>query len=150
MAIKQVDISAKRLTRRKATASGSIILKPSTIELIRKGQLEKGDPLQLARIAATSAVKFTPQLMPLCHPIKIEGSDVGVKVDSSAVTVTVQVNATDKTGVEMEALTGVMAGLLNIWDVVKAYEKDEEGQYPSTKIVEIKVLEKVKEYVETP
>lgn len=150
MAIKQVDVSAKPLTRRKATASGSIILKPSTIELIKRGQLEKGDPLQLARISAISAVKLTPELMPLCHPVKVEGTEVDVKVDSSSINLTVRVHATDRTGVEMEALTGVMAGLLNIWDVVKAYEKDEEGQYPTTKIVEVKVLEKVKESIEAP
>ncbi len=142
--LKQVDISAKKVVYREATATGRIILKPSTIRLIRQGKLEKGDAVSLASAAAVLATKRTPDMVVLAHPLKIEKTEPKVVVGDGWVEVTVKVAAHDKTGVEMEALTAVAVALLNIWDVVKAYEKDEGGQYPTTVIESIKVTQKVK------
>jgi cyclic pyranopterin monophosphate synthase len=141
---KQVDISKKPVVYREATASGRIKLKPGTISLIRKGALEKGDPLALASTAAILAVKSTPSIVALAHPLKVEKTEPVVKLGKDWVQVTVTVAAHEKTGVEMEALTAVSAALLNIWDVVKANEKDTKGQYPSTMIKWIRVTNKVK------
>jgi len=142
--MKQVDISAKPVVYREATATGRIKLKPSTIELIKKRKLEKGDPLSLARTTAILAAKQTPSIVALCHPLKIEETVPSVKVGRDWVEVTVKVAAHEKTGVEMEALTAVAVALLNVWDVVKAYEKDSQGQYPSTEVGAIRVVRKVK------
>ncbi len=144
MHFKQVDISKKPVVYREATAAGRIRLKPGTIALIRKGALEKGDPLALASTAAILAVKSTPAIVALAHPLKVEWTEPVVKLGKDWVEVTVTVAAHEKTGVEMEALTAVSVALLNIWDVVKAYEKDEGGQYPSTAIESIRVVRKVK------
>ncbi len=144
MPLKQVDISAKKVVYREATATGRIILKPSTIRLIRLGKLEKGDAVSLASAAAVLATKRTPDMVVLAHPLKIEKTEPKVVVGNRWVEVTVKVAAHDKTGVEMEALTAVAVALLNIWDVVKAYEKDAGGQYPTTVIESIKVTKKVK------
>lgn len=144
MRFKQVDISGKPVVYREATATGKIRLKAGTIRLIRKGALEKGDPLSLASTAAILAVKSTPAIVALAHPLKVERTEPVVKLGKDWVEVTVTVAAHEKTGVEMEALTAVSVALLNIWDVVKSYEKDSEGQYPSTKIEAIRVTSKVK------
>jgi len=141
---KQVDISNKPVVYREATATGRITLKPATIDLIRKGKMEKGDPLALAATAAILAVKSTPSIIALAHPLKVERTEPRVKVGKNWVEVTVTVAAHEKTGVEMEALTAVAVGLLNIWDVVKSHEKDSTGQYPSTAIRSIQVTSKVK------
>ncbi len=142
--MKQVDISGKQVVYREATATGRIRLKPSTVALIKKGKLEKGDPLALAATTAILAVKGTPGIVALAHPLKVEKTEPKVEVGEGWVQVTVTVAAHEKTGVEMEALTAVSVALLNIWDVVKAHEKDHEGQYPSTKIESIRVTSKVK------
>jgi cyclic pyranopterin phosphate synthase len=147
LAVKMVDIHAKEVVYREAVAEGKIVLRPETVALIRAGKVEKGDPVQIATLAGIQASKLTPLLMPLCHPLKIENTDVRVEVEDWGVKVTARVAATDKTGVEMEALTAVAAALLNIWDVVKKYEKDENGQYPYTAIKEIRVVSKVKKKV---
>ena len=144
MPFKQVDISSKPVVYREATATGRIRLKPVTIGLIRKGGLEKGDPLALASTAAILAVKSTPSIVALAHPLRVERTEPQVKLGKDWVEVTVTVAAHEKTGVEMEALTAVSAALLNIWDVVKAYEKNSDGQYPSTAIQWIRVTNKVK------
>jgi len=141
---KQVDISSKPVVYREATATGRIRLKPGTIGLIRKGSLEKGDPLALASTAAILAVKSTPSIVALAHPLRVERTEPQVRLGKDWVEVTVTVAAHEKTGVEMEALTAVSAALLNIWDVVKAYEKNSDGQYPSTAIQWIRVTKKVK------
>ncbi|MCL7387003.1 MAG: cyclic pyranopterin monophosphate synthase MoaC [Thaumarchaeota archaeon] len=143
--IRQVDVSGKEVVRREAVARGFIKLRPETIQRIRSGALEKGDPLQVARLAGINAAKLTPFLLPLCHPLKLEHVDVSLNVMDDGVEVMVRVVAHEKTGVEMEALTAAAIALLNIWDVVKQYEKDESGQYPLTEITSIKVLRKVKE-----
>lgn len=141
-----VDITKKPTVRRRATASGMIRLKRSTIDAIRSGQVKKGDVFTMARLAAIMAVKDTPRLIPFCHPIPITGLDVDFKPGAESVTVMVTVTSLGQTGVEMEALAGVSAALLNIWDMVKYLEKDETGNYPETAISEIRVLEKSKNF----
>ena len=145
MAIKQVDVSGKPMVRREAIARGFIKLKPETVRRIREGRIEKGDPLQVARLGGINAVKFTPILLPLCHQLKIDNVAIETRLMDDGIEVLAKVKAFERTGVEMEALTAVSIALLNIWDVVKAYEKDERGQYPETEITGIKVLEKLKE-----
>ena len=145
MAIKQVDVSDKPMVRREAVARGFIKLRPETVKRIRENKVEKGDPLQVARLGGINAVKFTPMLLPLCHQLKIDNVLIETLLMDDGVEVVARVKACERTGVEMEALTAVSVALLNIWDVVKAYEKDERGQYPETEITGIKVLEKLKE-----
>jgi len=140
-----VDITLKPPLLRTARAAGSIKLRGSTVEKIRAGQIKKGDVVTTARVAAIMAVKDTPRLIPLCHPIPITGLEVDFSFGSEEIRVTVTVKSVGKTGVEMEALTGVSAALLNVWDMVKYLEKDETGNYPYTAIGNISVLEKRKE-----
>jgi len=145
LAIKQVDVSGKPMVRREAIARGFIKLKPETVRRIREGRVEKGDPLQVARLGGINAVKFTPLLLPLCHQLKIDNVSIETRLMDDGVEVVARVKAFERTGVEMEALTAASIALLNIWDAVKAYEKDERGQYPETEITGIRVLEKLKE-----
>jgi len=144
MSVKMVDISGKAPVLREADAAGTIALKESTVARIRAGALEKGDVLAVARVAAIQAVKRTPDFLPLCHPIPIEQVAVDIQIADSSVSATVHVKAFAKTGVEMEALSGVSAALLTVWDMTKKYEKDDRGQYPSTAIRDIRVLGKRK------
>jgi cyclic pyranopterin monophosphate synthase len=139
-----IDISEKPVIRREATAEGKIILSKETIRRINEGRVEKGDAIQIASVGAIQAVKSTPSSLMMCHPIPIESSSVGFKIGSDSVTAKVNVVARSKTGVEMEALNAVANALLNIWDVVKKYEKDEQGQYPNARIEGIHVVEKIK------
>lgn len=143
--VRMVDVGGKADVRRAARARGTIKLKRDTVVLVREGKVEKGNVLTTAQIAAVQAVKKTPEIVPLCHPLLINGVDVDFGFNDDEITVEVEVRSTGKTGVEMEALTGVAAALLAIWDMVKAVEKDRRGQYPVTQIKEIKVLEKRKE-----
>lgn len=142
--VKMVDISEKKKVLRVAKAKGRIKLKDSTVKLIREGKVEKGNVLTTAQIAATLAVKRTPEMIPMCHPIPITGVDVDFKFFGDEIEAVVEVKSLGKTGVEMEAITGVSVALLTIWDMVKAVEKDEKGQYPITRITDIRVLEKIK------
>ncbi|GBC74815.1 Cyclic pyranopterin monophosphate synthase 2 [archaeon HR06] len=142
---KMIDISEKPIVKRRALVEGFIKLKKSTLEMIKEGKIEKGNPLQIASIAAINASKLTPFLLPLCHPLNLESVNVEFELMEDGVRVLAEVSSKSKTGVEMEALTTVSVALLTIWDVVKKYEKDEEGQYPFTEIKSIKVLKKVKE-----
>jgi len=142
--IRMIDISGKDVVPRSATATGKIILKKETIQAIKNGEIKKGDPLTVAEIAAIQAVKKTPDLIPLCHPIPISSVDTSFRIHEKHIEVTCTVTAHYKTGVEMEALTGVSAALLNILDLVKYLEKDQNGQYPTAKITDIRVLEKRK------
>jgi cyclic pyranopterin phosphate synthase len=144
MSVKQADISDKPIIFRQATATGRIILSRKTLQLIKRGQLEKGDPIAISKTMAILAAKKTHEMLALCHPLRIEHVDVVERTDEGSIEVAVTVSAHEKTGVEMEALAAVSVALLNIWDVVKAYEKDERGQYPSTRIEAIRVTEKVK------
>jgi cyclic pyranopterin monophosphate synthase len=144
MSVRQADISDKPVVFREATATGRILLKAKTLQLIREGGLEKGDPLAISKTMAILAVKKTPEMLALCHPLRIEHVQVEETLEGGSISVTVTVSAHEKTGVEMEALTAVSVALLNIWDVVKGYEKDKGGQYPSTRIEDVRVVEKVK------
>jgi cyclic pyranopterin phosphate synthase len=140
-----IDISNKESVSRIAKASGKIKLKETTIERIINNTVKKGDVLTIAKVAAINAVKKVPDLIPFCHPIPINNVDVKFNIENgSIINVSCTVKSVAQTGVEMEALTGVNVALLNIWDVVKMYEKDDEGQYPSTIIYDIKVEEKIK------
>jgi cyclic pyranopterin phosphate synthase len=141
---KQVDVSDKITVKREAKAFGRIFLRRGTVEKIKNNDVEKGDPLAAAQLAAVNAVKQTQYLIPLCHQIPIAFVNTGFKVNEDNVEATVEVKAEAKTGVEMEALVGVSICLNTIWDMVKYLEKDEEGQYPATKITDIRILEKVK------
>ncbi len=142
--VKMVDITSKPETYREAIAEGFIRLKKSTIQLIREGKVEKGDPLAIATVAATIAVKKTPELIPMAHNIPITNVKVEYEILNDGIKARVTVKTTAKTGVEMEALVGVTTALLNIWDVIKKYEKDEQGQYPTTKIENVRVTKKIK------
>lgn len=143
--VKMVEISGKDDVRRVARASGRIRLKEDTILRIREGKIEKGSVLTTAQVAAIAAVKKTPDLIPMCHQLQITGVDVDFEFHKAEIEAKVEVRSIGKTGVEMEAITGVSVALLTIWDMVKAVEKDEKGQYPVTEIGRIKVVEKIKE-----
>jgi cyclic pyranopterin phosphate synthase len=140
-----VDVTVKPEVYREATAKGYIKLRTETVRLIREGKVEKGDPLYTAKIAGVLAAKNTPLIIPLCHPIPLTNVNVEVKIISDD---TVEVESTVKTraqtGVEMEALMATAIALLTVWDMVKQYEKDREGQYPYTAIQNIRVVRKVK------
>ncbi len=142
--VSMVDISEKEDVERVAVASGKIKLKDSTVELIKRGSIKKGDVLGCAEIAAILAVKRTPDIIPLCHQIRIESVKVDFTMGDADIKATVSVKSVGKTGVEMDALHGLSVALLTIWDMVKSVEKDETGNYPHTKIEEIKVDKKEK------
>lgn len=139
-----VDISNKEVVLREAVAEGFIKLRPETLQLVREGKIEKGDVITIAKTAGILAAKRTPDLLPLCHPIPLEKVEMEVLVENGGIRVRARVMAHYKTGVEMEALTSVSVALLTIWDMVKKYEKDERGQYPSTAITDVKVVSKLK------
>ena len=139
-----VDISNKSDVARRAVAVGEIQLRPETLEAIKNRQIEKGEVLETARIAAIMAVKRTSFVIPMCHNIPITGIDIRFDTGIDTIKATVEVKSTGKTGVEMEALHGVSVALLTIWDMVKSIEKDDTGNYPFTKIKNIAVTEKSK------
>ena len=142
---KMVDIGRKPDVRRRAVAIGQIRLKPSTIRAIRARHVEKGDPLPTAEVAALQAMKAVWQVLPHTHPIPITAASVTFNIRSDRIAVTTTVEATYKTGVEMEALYGATVALLTIWDMVKAFEKDAQGQYPSARIEGVRVVSKEKQ-----
>jgi cyclic pyranopterin phosphate synthase len=141
-----VDISGKAEIFREATATGIIKLKPETVNLIREGKIAKGNPLYTAKIAGVLAAKKTSGLIPLCHPLPLTSVEVEAKIlDKTTVEVTATVKTRAQTGVEMEALAATSVALLTIWDMVKQYEKDAAGQYPTTAIENIYVVKKLKQ-----
>jgi len=140
----QVDISNKPIALRRALAEGIIELKPETIEAIKQGSIVKGNVLNTATVAAVLATKQTAQIIPFCHPIPLTSVQVNYSLQDSAIKAIVEVKSEGQTGVEMEAITGVSVALLTIWDMVKSVEKDATGNYPVTKIQDIRVLEKTK------
>jgi len=142
--LRMVDISDKEVVHREAEAVGTISLREETIAAIRDGKVRKGDPLQAAELACILAVKKTPEIVPLCHPIPITSVEADFELGQETIQARCRVSADYKTGVEMEALVGVTAALLNIWDMVKYLEKDDEGQYPYTVINGVRVTEKRK------
>jgi len=141
-----VDVSGKAEIFREAKATGTIKLKPETVNLIKEEKIAKGNPLYTAKIAGILAAKKTSELIPLCHPLPLTSVEVEAKVlDKSTVEVSATVKAKAQTGVEMEALAATSVGLLTIWDMVKQYEKDANGQYPTTVIENIHVVRKLKQ-----
>jgi cyclic pyranopterin phosphate synthase len=139
-----VDVGAKPDSVRRAVARGEIHLRASTVEAIRKDEIEKGDVLATARIGAIRAVKHTWETIPLCHQIPITNVEADFSLDDDCVVLTITVETTGKTGCEMEALQGVATGLNTVWDMTKAAEKDEDGQYPETEIEGVRVVSKQK------
>lgn len=129
-----IDISSKSAQKRLASAKGTIFLSTESINRIISKNVEKGDPLENARLSAIHAVKKTPDLVIMAHPIPIEGINTKISINEElcSITLKVEVITTAKTGVEIEALAGVMNGLLAIFDMVKMYEKDNQGNYPKT------------------
>lgn len=139
-----VDVTDKDDVRREATASGKIRLRDETVEAVREGDVEKGNVLSTARIAAIQAVKRTWDDIPMCHQIPVTGVDTSFEFEDDGIVARVTVTSTGKTGVEMEALNGATRALLTVWDMVKSAEKDAEGQYPKTRIGDVRVEEKIK------
>ena len=142
--VHMVEVGAKPDQKRRAIASGSIFLDKNTINLIQNEEIKKGNVLTTAQIAGIQAVKNTSSIIPLCHPLSLTGIELNFEVKDDEIVAVCSVNTLSKTGVEMEAITGVSVALLTIWDMVKAVEKDENGQYPDTRISDIKVIKKEK------
>ena len=143
-----VDITEKEVVYRMARAEGFIKLSSETLKAIRENRVAKGDVLVTANIAAVMAVKKTSELIPMCHPIPLTHVNVDFEIEESGIKAVCEVRCSARTGVEMEALTGVAVALLTVWDMVKSMEKV-DGQYPNTAIEGIRVVEKVKKKVES-
>ncbi len=139
-----VDISSKSVILREATARGYIKLSQESIDAINNNTNPKGDVLENAKLAAIYAVKNTPNLVFMAHPIRITSINVKFKIEGLYVYCDVTVKAIERTGVEIEAVAGVMNALLAIFDLSKRYEKDEYGQYHDTIIGDIEVIKKIK------
>lgn len=132
-----VDVSEKAETRRESTARGRVVMAPSTLDAIESGQVEKGDVLATAQVAAVMAAKRTWEIIPLCHLLNLTGVSVSFRLDhaASAVEIAATVKTVGKTGVEMEALTAVSAAALTIYDMCKAVD-------PAMRIAEIRLTRK--------
>ncbi|WP_395309994.1 cyclic pyranopterin monophosphate synthase MoaC [Mycobacterium sp. AMU20-3851] len=130
-----VDVTAKTATKRTAVAQGVVRTRADVIDLIAGGGLPKGDALPTARVAGIMAAKRTSDLIPLCHQLALTGVDVDFAVDKTDVTITATVRTTDRTGVEMEALTAVSVAALTVYDMIKAVD-------PAARIEDIHVLRK--------
>jgi cyclic pyranopterin phosphate synthase len=122
-AARMVDVSGKDVTAREATARGRVEVSDRVLELLRGEGVPKGDALGVARIAGIMAAKRTPDLIPLCHPLAISGVEVDLELGDDAVEISATVRTTDRTGVEMEALTSVTVAALALVDMVKAVDK---------------------------
>ena len=134
---RMVDVTAKDVTTRSATARCRVSISDDVAQLLQAGQMPTGDALAVARIAAIQATKRTPDLIPLCHPIAVHGVDVDVAVvDGPVVEIHATVRTADRTGVEMEALTAAAVGGLTVIDMVK-------GKDRSAAIAEVVLLEKL-------
>ncbi|MER6515024.1 cyclic pyranopterin monophosphate synthase MoaC [Nonomuraea sp. NPDC001636] len=135
-AARMVDVSAKDVSVRTATATGRVLLSSEVVALLRSGEVPKGDALGVARIAGIMGAKRTPDLVPLCHPIALHGVKVVLDVEDRGVAITARVKTADRTGVEMEALTAVTVAALTLIDMVKAVD-------PAAVITDVRVEEKV-------
>ena len=135
--VNMVDVAHKPVSERVAIARGEVHMKKETLDLIRAGQIKKGDVLTVAQIAGITASKRTSELIPLCHPLPLAKVDVDLTLDESlpGVVITSTVKVIAKTGVEMEALTAVSVAALTIYDMAKAVEK-------TMKIQNIRLIEK--------
>jgi len=120
------DISGKTVTARCATAQAVLHMKATTIDALRRGEVPKGDPLPVAKVAAIQAAKNTSQIIPYCHPLQLEYVGVSFDVGADRIKVTVEVAAIYKTGVEMEALTGASVAALTIYDMLKGIDPEME------------------------
>jgi cyclic pyranopterin phosphate synthase len=130
-----VDVTAKQATKRTAVAAGSLRTSAQVVELIAAGGLPKGDALATARVAGILAAKRTSDLIPLCHQLVLTGVDVDFTVGATDIDITATVHSTDRTGVEMEALTAVSMAALTLYDMIKAVD-------PAARIDDIRVLRK--------
>ncbi len=137
-AARMVDVGEKAVVRRTATAAGRVRMSPETVELLREKALPKGDALNTARIAGVMAAKRTPDLIPLCHGLDLTSVDVEFEVGGGGVGILATARASDRTGVEMEALTAVSVAALTVYDMCKAVDK-------GMVIEEVRLLEKTKE-----
>ncbi len=135
---RMVNVEKKTVVRRTAVAAGEITMSPETISLLRDRALPKGDALNTARVAGVLAAKRTPDLIPLCHGLNLTSIDVDFSVGDGGISVTATARASDRTGVEMEALTAVSVAALTLYDMCKAVDKGME-------ISGVKLLEKTKE-----
>ncbi|MFI9049235.1 cyclic pyranopterin monophosphate synthase MoaC [Streptomyces sp. NPDC053427] len=122
-AARMVDVSEKSVTARTARARGRVLVSPQVIELLRGEGMPKGDALATARIAGIMGAKRTPELIPLCHPLAVSGVKLDLTVTDEAVEIAATVKTTDRTGVEMEALTAVSVAALTVVDMIKAVDK---------------------------
>jgi cyclic pyranopterin phosphate synthase len=132
---RMVDVSDKAVTARSATAAGLVLLSAECVAALRDGSVPKGDALAVARIAGIQAAKKTPDLIPLCHPLFLSGVDVSVEIIDEGVEITATVKTTERTGVEMEALTAVAVAGLAVVDMIKAIDR-------GAVISEVRVLSK--------
>ena len=123
---KMVDVGAKPETRRTAVAAGRVLVNAETLALIKTGGMKKGDVLTVAQVAGVMGAKRTPELIPMCHPVIMDGIDLTLRLDEqrSSVEITATVSCDGRTGVEMEALTAVSAAALTVYDMCKAVQKD--------------------------
>ena len=123
---KMVDVGEKPVSVRTAVAAGRVLVNPETFALIRSGGMKKGDVLTVAQIAGVMGAKRTPELIPMCHPILLDGIDLELRLDeeSCAVEIRATVSSAGRTGVEMEALTAVSTAALTVYDMCKAVQKD--------------------------
>jgi cyclic pyranopterin phosphate synthase len=137
-AARMVDVGEKAVVRRTAIASGSVRMSPETVALLQDTALPKGDVLSTARIAGVMAAKKTPELIPLCHGLNLTSVDVEFEVGHGHIGIAATAQASDRTGVEMEALTAVSVAALTVYDMCKAVDK-------GMVIGEIKLLRKTKE-----
>ena len=133
-----VDVGDKAVVRRTAVAEGSVRMSPETVALLRDTALPKGDVLSTARIAGVMAAKKTPELIPLCHGLNLTSVDVEFEVGHGHIGIAATARASDRTGVEMEALTAVSVAALTVYDMCKAVDK-------GMAIQEIRLLRKTKE-----
>ncbi len=122
-AARMVDVSAKDITVREATATGRFVTTPEVIDLLRRDGLPKGDALAVARIAGIAGAKRTPELIPLCHPVALHGVTLELELRESDVLITATTRTADRTGVEMEAMTAVAVAGLSLYDMVKAVDR---------------------------
>lgn len=122
--IKMVDVSDKETTKRRAVASGKILMKPETLEVLQNQTNPKGNPFEIARIAGIMAAKQTANLIPLCHQLPLSKVDIRTELKDDGVYLEAEVITTSNTGVEMEALTAVSVAALTIYDMCKAVQKD--------------------------
>ena len=139
-AARMVDVGDKAVIRRTATAAGSVSMSPGTIEALRDKALPKGDALNTAKIAGIMAAKRTPDLIPLCHGLNLTSIDLEFTVKDEGVEILAIARASDRTGVEMEALTAVSVAALTLYDMCKAVDK-------GMVIEDVKLVEKTKEEV---